>query len=320
MDEQFSSSGPVEFVVDRTTRVLLTGASGFVGRQVVAPLLGQGCEVHLTCRSPRGLSSVHEHQVDLFDELGVLRLLEHVRPTHLVHLAWYTEPPAYWQSPVNNDWVRCSLHLIDSFARNGGERLVVVGTCAEYEWGSDMFKEGTTRENPATLYGRAKLSLLHLTEAIARENGISVAWARLFFLFGPFERKERLVPSIINPLLRTETAYCRNGDLERDFLYVEDAGEAISALMNSRVEGTVNVASGVAVQLGDIARWIGAAMQHLDLVKVDTEGVKSGQPKTIVADVTRLRREVGWTPRFGLHQGLERTIAWRASHRRLNAV
>jgi nucleoside-diphosphate-sugar epimerase len=173
---------------------------------------------------------------------------------------------------------------------------------------------------PATAYGRGKLTLNRLAETIARDNGISVAWARLFFLFGPHERKERLVPSLIYPLLRSEAAYCRNGDLARDFLYVEDAGDALVALMNSGVEGTVNVASGISVQLGDFAASIGAAMHHPDLVSVDSAGVPSGQPKTIVADVERLRREVGWTPQYDLHQGLERTITWCAAQSRAHAV
>ena len=301
-------------------RVLLTGANGFIGRQVIAPLLELGCEVHVTTRVPLGMSSVHEHHVDLFDAPAVSHLLGVIRPSHLIHLAWYTQPPDYWQSSLNTTWVSKSVHLFESFVRNGGERLVGVGTCAEYEWGATILQEGTTPERPATPYGSAKLSLHHLGAALAREKGISFAWARFFFLFGAQERKERFVSSIIDPLLRADVAYCRNGDLIRDFLYVEDAGHALSALMQSDVQGAVNVASGVALQLGAVAAAIGTTMRLPDLVHVGTEDAATTQPKSLVADVTRLCREVGWMPRFGLHEAIERTIALRTAQRRLNAI
>jgi nucleoside-diphosphate-sugar epimerase len=301
-------------------RVLLTGASGFLGRQVVAPLLESGFEVHATSRAPLGMSSVREHNVDLFDESAVSKLLGTVRPTHLVHLAWYTKPPEYWQSSINEEWEAHSTHLFESFVASGGERLVGAGTCAEYEWGSDMLKEGTTAERPETPYGCAKLSLQRKAEELARKSAISFSWARLFFLFGPNEHEERFVSSIVDPLLRGEIAYCRNGNLVRDFLYVEDAGEAVVALAMSDVEGAVNVASGLGSQLGDVAREIGAVMRLPDLVHISAQSSVGTQPQSLVADVSRLRREVGWTPRYDRHDAIERTIAWRAVQKRMNAV
>jgi nucleoside-diphosphate-sugar epimerase len=306
--------------VDHANRVLLTGASGFVGRQVVAPLLQYGFEVHLTSRAALEMPMVHEHRVDLFDESAVSRLLESVRPTHLIHLAWYTQPPEYWHSPMNAAWEACSLHLFESFVRNGGKRFVGTGSCAEYEWGSDVLKEDVTPEVPATPYGCAKLSLKRRSEALALTAGISFSWARLFFLFGPHERKERFVPSIVDRLLQKENAYCRSGDLIRDLLYVEDAGDAIGALARSNVEGTVNIASGTASQLGEVAIEIGLVMHLPELVHVASEDSKSTAPKSLVADVSRLSREVGWKPRFDRHDAIQRTIAWRAAQGGLGAA
>ena len=299
-------------------RLLLTGASGFIGRQVISPLLRQGYEVHVTSRSSLGIPELHEHQMDLFDEAAVSRLVECVQPTLLIHLAWFTRPPEYWQSPLNVVWERHSMHLFESFAQNGGERIIGTGTCAEYEWASDILTEEVTPERPATSYGRAKLSLKRKAEELARKSNISLSWARFFFLFGRHERNERFVPSIVDPLLRGDVAYCRNADLRRDYMYVEDAGEGLVALAMSHVEGSVNVASGISSRLGDIAQHIGYSMGLPELVSLSADESHSAQPESLVANVSRLTAEVGWRPRYALADALDQTIAWRAAQARIN--
>ena len=261
-----------------------------------------------------------EHHVDLFDEKAVSQLLDYLRPTDLIHLAWFTEPAEFWQSPLNLMWESRSLHLFASFISNGGGRIVGAGSCAEYEWGAEVLEEGTTPEFPATPYGTAKLSLKRRTEALATEAGIGFSWARFFFLFGPHERKERFVSSIIDPLLRDDMAYCHSGSLIRDFLYVEDAGDAVAALAMSNVQGAVNVGSGIASRLGDVAKDIGMAMHAAHLVHIAPDDPAGTQPKAVVADVSRLTREVGWAPRYTQHDALKRTIAWRAAQQKINSV
>ena len=301
-------------------RVLLTGASGFVGRQVVAPLLASGFDVHSNSRKPLGWAGIREHSVDLFDEKSVSALLAEVRASHLIHLAWYTKPPEYWQSSLNEDWERHSAHLFDHFVRNGGERIIGAGTCAEYEWGSAVLTEDGTPTKPVTAYGKAKLSLFQRGTMLAQQSGTGVAWARFFFLFGPHERRERFVPSLIDALLRGEVAECRNGDLERDFLYVEDAGAALAALSDSRVTGAVNVASGVGIRLGKIAEAIGTEMGLEGSVKITRGAMSADQPAAIVANVDRLSREVGWTQRHDLTESIRKTISWQSANRGSDAV
>ncbi len=280
---------------------------------MIAPLLKNGFEIHATSRAWITSTGVHCHGVDLLDEAAVSALVELVRPSHLIHLAWITESPAYWHSSLNVIWESRSMHLFEAFARAGGSRLVSAGSCAEYEWGSDVLDEQATPEVPATPYGQAKLSLLRRAQALATKNRITFSWARFFFLFGPHERDGRFVPSIIDPLLRKNDAYCHHGKLNRDFLYVEDAGDAVVAIAMSGVNGVVNVGSGLASQLGAMAQEIGREMKLPNLVHIADDHTGREQPQSLVANTSRLNRDVGWTPRFDRQSALQRTIAWRAS-------
>ena len=119
-------------------KVLLTGASGFVGRHCLPALVARGYEVHAVSSSATAPADtppgVRWHQADLLDGAQVSALLAQVRPRHLLHSAWYAVPGKYWTAPENFRWVRASLHLLQTFAAHGGRRVVVVGSSAEYDW------------------------------------------------------------------------------------------------------------------------------------------------------------------------------------------
>ena len=116
--------------------VLVTGASGFIGRSALAALVRAGEQVDgLYARAePAPLAGVRWHRLDLADEAAIERLIAEVAPEVLVHLAWYVEPGRFWNAPENVAWVEHSLALLRAFARCGGRRAFMLGTCAEYDW------------------------------------------------------------------------------------------------------------------------------------------------------------------------------------------
>ena len=235
---------------------LVTGAAGFVGRHALGPLAAAGYDVHGVALARRdGLPSTATwHTVDLLEPGAPARLVETVRPTHLLHLAWTTEPGAYWTSEANLRWVKASVELLEAFGRAGGRRFVGAGSCAEYDWTTGDLDEGRAADFPATLYGRAKLALCHLATVTAELHGFSSAWGRLFFLYGPYEHPARLVPTVARALLASRPAEVGRGTAERDFSSSEDAGAAFSALVDSEVVGVVNIASGTAVPVGEVVK------------------------------------------------------------------
>jgi nucleoside-diphosphate-sugar epimerase len=293
---------------------VLTGASGFVGRQALASLLAAGHEVHALTRTvpaDADRSGPTWHEIDLLaeHELRSGAVLAEIEPEVLVHLAWYAEHGVYWHSPENVRWVEASLALLRAFAAAGGRRAVIAGTCAEYEWSREVYAEDAPL-HPATLYGAAKHGLDLVAGAFAQQAGITLAWARLFFLYGPHEHPGRFVPSLVTALLRGDPAPMSAGLQRRDFLHVADAGAALAALAGSELAGPVNVASGEAVELRELAGRIGGLTERSELLQIGALPTREGEPAELRADTRRLREELGWRPSLTLEHGLEGTIAW----------
>lgn len=292
-------------------KVLLTGATGFIGRHSIPFLLAEGYEIHAIARNNQSFPpTVHVHQVDLCDDHQIIKLLNVIKPSHLLHFAWYTIPGKYWTSEANLDWVRSSIKLFQEFVANGGKRIVVSGTCAEYEWGgSHPCEEYSTPLKPHSLYGACKSSLYQLLEAYAKQSNISFAWGRIFFLYGPFEYKERLVSSVILKLLRHEIAACSHGNQIRDFMHVEDVASGFVSLLNSDMQGAVNIASGQNVTLKQVIHAIAEKVNSVGKVQHGSI-LTPNDPPVITANISRLANELKWTPKYSLDEGLNQTIAW----------
>jgi nucleoside-diphosphate-sugar epimerase len=290
------------------SRVLLTGASGFVGRYALDALLDAGHEVHAVAREPgSSRDGVTWHAVDLLDR-GAERLMADVEPELLVHLAWNAEHGKFWSSPENLLWVEASLALLRAFAAVGGRRAVFAGTCAEYDWSAELLDEDSPL-HPATLYGAAKHGLHVVAEPFCAEAGIELAWGRLFFLYGPHEDPRRFVPSVVLALLRGEPARMTAGTQRRDFLHVADAGAAFAALAESDVLGAVNVAAGAPFALRDLAARIARRIDGAEL-QLGALPMSASDPPAITTSARRLREQVGWAPRIGLDEGLDEVVGW----------
>ena len=291
--------------------VLVTGASGFVGRAAVPQLARAGYEVHAVHNAgpaPR-TPGVRAHRIDLTEPTSARALVRAVRPTHLLHLAWYTEHGAYWSSDRNLQWLGASIELLRAFAATGGRRAVLAGSCAEYDWSHGVCSELTTPRRPDSAYGTCKHALHEVAMAHAATAGYSAAWARLFFPYGPREQSRRLVPTVIRGILENRPVQLSHGHQRRDFMFVDDAAGAVVRLLGSEVEGAINVGSGEARSLRELV----AAIVDRAALPADLRfGALPAhdEPPLVVADTRRLREELGWEPQIKLADGLDRTIGW----------
>jgi nucleoside-diphosphate-sugar epimerase len=293
------------------TRLLVTGASGFIGRQVLARL-PQFDEIHAAGRTPphhRAVEAVTWHAADLRDPQAAAALIADVTPTHLLHLAWNAEHGVFWTAPDNERWADATIALADSFVGRGGLRFVGAGTCAEYDWTSldHPCREDLTAVLPATPYGRAKLRAWRHIEHLMSGTTASATWGRIFLLYGPGEDPRRLVPSIANALRDGRRAPVTEGRQVRDFLHVSDVARAFVALLMADVRGAVNIGSGEPVTVRHIADMLGTIAGRPDLIDYGAIPMRAADPPLLVADVTKLR-SIGWVPHVTLREGLEEAL------------
>jgi len=292
-------------------RVLVTGATGFIGRHALAPLLERGFEVH-ACYSKAPIDAderVIWHKADLLIADAAEKLCAEIKPTHLLHFAWYVSPEDYKTSSKNELWKNATIGLIRAFGENGGKRAVAAGTCMEYDWSAHKkLKEDAPLSNE-TIYGKAKNETRALCERLACKSDISFAWGRVFNLYGPYETPRRLVPEVIRSLRAGKKPHIAQG-VTLDYSYVKDISDAFAALLDSDVKGAVNVASGNALLLTEMARAIAEIMGKTDSIDAKESSSPADQEQYVVADTTRLTKEVGWHPHYSLRQGLEETIFW----------
>jgi nucleoside-diphosphate-sugar epimerase len=308
--------------VSAAKRVLVTGAGGFIGRWSAAPLLGKEFEVHavLSANARRNIAAELRgstvHVADLLNESDIDALLKRVLPTHLLHFAWIATPGVYWQSPDNDRWLAASRHLLQRFRAHGGVRAVMAGSCVEYDWSkagvceersSPLADEAATRISP---YAASKLALQRILAHFAREERMSSAWGRIFFQYGPCEHPDRLVPSVIRHLLMNQEALCTHGRQIRSFLHVADVGAAFASLLDSEIQGPVNIGSDERIALADLIDRIARQIGRPDLVRLGARSAPTDEPPLLVPDIKRLRDELQWRPRFTLDEGLKQTIDW----------
>lgn len=299
-------------------RLLLTGATGFIGRHVMPLLASKGYEVHgmhFGDAAPKAPAGCEYHEANVLDTAAQERLLAELKPEYLLHLAWEARPGIYWTSLANLEWMCASVNLFRSFYKQGGRRGVAAGTCAEYHWaGNTVYKENTPSLPPLTLYGACKAAFTQIVDTYARQENLSFTWGRLFFPFGPGEYPQRLVPTVICSLLRNEPAKTTDGRHVRDFIHVEDAARAFFSLLESNCRGPVNIGSGSGVALADVITKLGALIGRPELIQLGTLPTPANEPVSIVADISRLKNEVGFSPVFSFDEALKQTIEWWKTH------
>lgn len=293
-------------------KVLVTGANGFLGQHLISALSNRDYEIHVTSMSGV-FSSSHQvtiHQTNLLNTEEHTELIKRIAPSYLIHAAWFTKNGHFWDAVENIDWLQATISLAKAFYEHGGKRFLGVGSCAEYNWN----KNGSSKELPNTFYGKIKRACFESINKLAQHYQKEFAWGRVFFPFGPGEDRIRLMPYVITSLLSSKVASCSHGRQVRDFLYVTDVADALAAILDNKVSGAVDVGSGKAIELRDVIMTIGKMLNGKELIKFGELDEPQHPIDFAVADIHRLKNEVGWTQKHSLNEGIKKTIDWWAHY------
>lgn len=291
-------------------KILITGGTGFIGTQVVRELLERGYEVHSLVYPPFAPEQPNliQHEMNLMDSAAVDAFLSGNHFEKLIHLAWYVGPKCQ-TSALNIDWLEVSLHLIKSFHKNGGKIVLAAGSMSEYDFSYGWCREDKTPLNPLSLYGQAKAALYETLKKFCAFTDLKLKWARLFNLYGPNEKPSRLMPSVINAMLKGEDVKVSPCTQTQNYLYVSDAAEAIVDFLESDVTGAVNITADTAVRLRDIIEKIKELTGFKGNILYGAIPPAFNQ-QFLSGDNTRLTKEIGWRQKTSLEDGLKLTIRW----------
>lgn len=268
--------------------ILVTGGSGFVGREVVKSLIDAGHSVRLVSRQSstpfpnvelcrtRDLFAANENQLEL-----LLTGIDCV-----VHLGWYVDPSDYLVSDKNWDCLSGSIRLGLVAKRMNIKHFVGIGTCIEYESTNEIRKISTPLR-PETSYGAAKTSLYFALTQIFKDSDTRFAWCRLFFLHGESQDPSRCVPQIRSSISQGVIPVFEDSNEERDYLHVSEASRMIATVVNKRLSGAFNVCSGKPISSAEIFFGLAAKMGRFDLVELFKQSPTSrnlSKPRKIVGE------------------------------------
>lgn len=288
-------------------KILLTGATGLIGKEAIKPLIDAGYEIFaLSSNEQVERSDIKWVKANLFCHDEIKNILETLKPTHMLHFAWMASGD-YLTSETNYKFVDASMNLLEAFSQNGGYRAVFAGTCFEYEFKDEPLKE-TDELNPQTVYATCKNELRQRAEDFCEKNGIDFGWGRIFYVYGHGENEKRLTPHLINSLKEGREVVINNGNLIKDYMYTKDVAGSFVKFLDTNVCGCVNICTGRGISLGEYAGLIAKKLGREDLLVVKNE--PTTQPKIIIGDNSRLINEVEYKLKYEMCDALELIIKY----------
>jgi|WetSurMetagenome_2_1015567.scaffolds.fasta_scaffold223543_2 UDP-glucose 4-epimerase len=291
-------------------KIFVTGGTGFIGVPVVRELAKRGHELLVFSADEylgKGLTLDRSCfvQGDLQNHKNVGDMIKNFGAEALVHLAWQGLPD-YSEEMCERNFIN-SMNLFREAANAGCALLLSTGSCWEYLGRSGMLNEDD-QMGGASIFSAVKNSLRLIGEAISRKRGTSFYWLRLFFVYGPGQRNQSLIPYIVRSIKSGQSPVIQTPHARNDFIFVEDVARAVADVIDHRPRNVVyNVGSGTSTSVEAVIR---AAYGQVGK-PVDEDifrEVRGESGDNFWADISRISVDTGWWPKYDIASGIRATI------------
>lgn len=284
-------------------KVLLTGATGLIGKELIKPLLDNGYKIFAISRKAiPNSNTVAWLAGDLFDTQFIKSCCKKAQADILVHLAWkVTRDYAY--SNENFSFLASSISLLQEFQQNGGKQVFISGSFSEYDDSKPFLTENTPINANDMLYTFCKNKLHEISEKFCRQNALDFCYGRIFNVFGHNEDDKRLTKYILNCLSQDKEAIIKSGPLQKDYLYSREIARAIVHILNKNYTGTINICSGKPVTIKELALKFAKKFNKEHLLKFENNF--GNQPQIIYGDNSILCSQLKYQYFYTLDQAVD---------------
>lgn len=299
-------------------KVLITGASGFIGSFLLKQLIKEDKhEVAVILRDPLNawrINSFLEHvyliKGSLDDPESYRSQLSVFKPDVLIHLAWdgveskRRNEAGQWRNVSN------MLEFMEIAVSQDAHTFIGLGSQAEYGVVNARIDENEATK-PTTLYGVSKLAACNIGQVMANISNIRFSWLRLFSSYGPMDQQDWLIPYLINSLLKGESPNLTLAEQVWDYIHVADVASAIALMIDKpNVHGVFNLGSGNAVPLKSIIEKTRDLINPLTLLNFGAVPYREDQVMHLEANIDLLTNATGWRPIVDINEGLLETVNW----------
>ena len=252
--------------------ILLTGATGFLGKQILDDLNSKNLSIHVICRGDESFFISYKNVTKIIQTNNFFSESEDwyrnicKKVDIIIHSAWYAEPGKYLESSLNIECLTGTLNFAKAAAEEGVKKFVGVGTCFEYDLTSTDLLDVDSKLNPLFLYSIAKVSTFKVLSKLFNNYEINFLWTRVFYLYGEGEDSRRLVAVLRSKLSKGETVDLTSGNQIRDFMDVKIAGSLIAQASLSNTIGPFNICSGDEISIRELAERIADEYGRRDLL------------------------------------------------------
>ena len=252
--------------------ILLTGATGFLGKKILDDLNSRDVNIHVTCRKNESFFSDYQNVTkviktrNFFTESAKWYANICKDVNIIVHAAWYAEPGKYLESNINIECLSGTVNFARAAAEQKVDKFVGVGTCFEYDLTSGLPLKADSKLDPLFLYSITKNSTFQILKKLFQNKKIDFLWTRVFYLYGDGEDRRKLVAVLRSKLSEGKSVELTSGTQIRDFMDVKLAGSLIADAAISKNVGPFNVCSGIGISIRELAENIADEYGRRDLL------------------------------------------------------